>query len=81
MALNQDACLALLACSNEDFAALGMEAQEPSSAAAHSPHQGIWDENVGKHLNLVCGVICGDESRRKCEGWMELPRPQEGQWC
>lgn len=81
MALNQDACLVLLACSSEGFAALRMEARQPHSAVAHSPHQGIWDEHMGDHLNLVYGVIHRDESNRRCEGWMELPYPQGGQWC
>ena len=73
MTFNQEACLALLAYSNEGFAALGMGAPEPSSAAAHSPHQGIWNEHMGDHLNLVCGAIRRGGSRSRCEGWMEQP--------
>lgn len=73
MTFNQEACLALLAYSNEDFAALGMGALEPCSAVAHSPHQDIWDEHMGSHLNLAYGAICGGGSRRRCEGWKQLP--------
>lgn len=72
MAFSQEACLALFAYNNEGFAALEMEALEPSSAVARSPH-GIWDEHMGDHPNFVCGAICGDRSRSRCEGWMELP--------
>lgn len=28
---------------------------------------------MGDHLKLACGAICGDGSRSRCEGWMELP--------
>lgn len=44
MAFKQEACLGLPAHSNEGFVALGMAAQEASSALAHCSHGGIWDE-------------------------------------
>lgn len=70
-AFKQEAYLGLLAHRNEGFAALGMGAQEPSSALAHCPHRGIWDEDMGDHL--VRGAVSRDKSRSTCEGWMELP--------
>ena len=67
MAFNQEAFLALFAYSNEGSAALGMGALDPSSAAAHFPHQGMGDERMGGHPNLRCGVIHGDGSRSRCK--------------